>query len=82
ILVFNKIDAHQYVQKEEDDLTPLTKENLSLDTLKRTWMRNLHNNCIFISAQKKDNVDEFRQMLYDKVKEMHIKRYPYNNLLF
>ena len=82
ILVFNKIDAHRHVQKEEDDLTPVTKENLSLDELKKTWMSKLHNNCIFISAQDKENIEEFKQMLYDKVKEMHVKRYPYNNLLY
>lgn len=82
ILVFNKIDAYRYVKKDEDDLTPATKENMSLEVMKRTWMSKLNNSCIFVSAQNRENMEEFKQMLYDKVKEMHIKRYPYNNLLF
>lgn len=82
LLVFNKIDAYQYIPKEEDDLTPMTKENMSLEMLKNTWMNDLHSNCIFISAQDKQNIEEFKETLYQMVKEMHIKRYPYNNLLF
>lgn len=82
LLVFNKIDAFKYTPKEEDDLTPSTRDNLSLDEIKRTWMKNMNNNCIFISAAKKLNVDEFKSTLYKLVKEMHIKRYPYNNFLY
>lgn len=82
LLVFNKIDAFSYTPKEEDDLTPSTRENLSLEEIKRTWMKNLNNNCIFISAGKKQNVEELRSTLYDLVKEMHAKRYPYNNFLY
>jgi GTPase len=82
ILVFNKIDAFSYVQKDEDDLTPVTRENLSLEEIKRTWMKNLNASCIFISAAKKQNVDELKNVLYDIVKEMHVKRYPYDNLLY
>lgn len=82
IMVFNKIDLFSYVKKDEDDLTPATKENMSLEEVKRTWMKNLHEACVFISAGKKENVDELRALLYNMVKEMHIKRYPYNNLLY
>lgn len=82
LVVFNKIDAFKYVPKEEDDLTPTKQENLSLEEIKRTWMRNLHHNCIFISAVNKDNMDEFKSTLYKLVKDMHIKRYPYNNFLY
>lgn len=82
ILVFNKIDAFSYVHKDEDDLTPIKKENLSLDEIKNTWMKSLNNPCIFISAQNKENIDEFRKTIYDMVKTIHIKRYPYNNLFY
>ena len=82
ILVFNKIDAFEFVQKEEDDLSPATKENLSLDDLKRSWFSKMHENCIFISAQQKQNIDELRSLMYCKIKEIHIQRYPYNDFLF
>ena len=82
ILVFNKIDAFKYDKKDEDELTPSTRANLSLDDLKKSWMSNLNNNCVFISATDKDNVEEFKKLVYDKVKELHIKRYPYNNFLY
>lgn len=82
ILVFNKIDAFKYVKKDEDDLTPMTKENISLEELEKTWMSRLHHQCVFISAQKKEHVAEFKQMVYDVVKEIHIKRFPYNNLFY
>ena len=82
LLVFNKIDAFSYTPKEEDDLTPTTRENLSLEDIKRTWMKHLNNNCIFISAANKENVEELRSTLYKLVKDMHAKRYPYNNFLY
>jgi GTP-binding protein HflX len=82
ILVFNKMDAFSYIKKDDDDLTPLVKENISLDEIKNTWMKNLNTRCLFISAQKKLNIDEFKKTLYDFVKELHIKRYPYHNLLY
>jgi len=82
ILVFNKIDAFSFVQKDEDDLTPIKRENHSLQDLKRTWMGKNNNPCIFISATNKDNIDSFRTLIYDTVKQMHVKRYPYNNLLY
>ncbi len=82
ILVFNKTDAFTYTHKDEDDLSPSTKENMPLEEVKKTWMKGLNNPCIFISAQTKDNVDELKKTLYDLVKELHVKRYPYHNLLY
>lgn len=82
IIVFNKIDAFSYVQKDEDDLTPIKRENISLEELKKTWMAKMNNNCIFISATNKTNIEELKDMLYNKVKEIHIERYPYNDFLF
>jgi GTP-binding protein HflX len=82
IMVFNKIDLFRHVPKDEDDLTPSTKENMTLEEVKNTWMKNLHETCIFISAEKRQNVEELRSKIYNMVKEMHIKRYPYNNLLY
>ena len=82
ILVFNKIDAFSYTPKEEDDLTPKTKENISLDELKNTWMSKLNENCIFISAHERSNIDEFKALLYQKVKEIHITRFPYNDFIY
>lgn len=82
LLVFNKIDAFTFDKKDDDDLTPITKHNLSLEDLKKTWMSKLHSDCIFISAANKQNLEEFRKILYDKIKDMHQKRYPYNNFLY
>jgi GTPase len=82
LMVFNKIDAFTFEKKDEDDLTPLTKHNLSLEELKKTWMSNLHSECIFISATNKQNIEEFRKVLYDRIKELHQKRYPYNGFLY
>lgn len=82
IMVFNKIDAFTYIVKDADDLTPVQKENYSLDELKKTWMASGHNRTVFISAKKKENIEELRTLLYEEVKRIHIKRYPYNNFLF
>ena len=82
ILIFNKIDAFKYVKKDEDDLTPATRENLSLEELKKSWMSNLDEIPLFISAQEKDNIIDFKQTVYDVVKEIHIKRFPYNSLFY
>lgn len=82
ILVFNKIDAFTYVPQDEDDLTEKKRENYSLDELKQTWMSRMDDNCIFVSAGKKLNIEELKKMLYDKVKEIHIQRFPYNDFLF
>lgn len=82
LIVFNKIDAYTYVQKEEDDLTPFTKENMSLENLKQTWMGKLDNESIFISALNKINFNDLKDLLYLRIKELHTKRYPYNNFLY
>lgn len=82
MIVFNKIDAYTWVEKEEDDLTPMTKENITLDELKRTWMGKLSDNCMFISAKEKQNIDELREVLYKKVRELHVQKYPYNDFLY
>ena len=82
IMVFNKIDAFTYTPKEEDDLTPESRENMPLEELKKTWMGKLHDNCIFISAKKRQNIDELKALLYERVKEIHVERYPYNDFLF
>ena len=95
LLVFNKIDAYTWVEKEEDDLTPATKENVTLDELKRTWMAKLSRQgdketgssghyleCLFISAKEKENIDELREILYKRVRELHVQKYPYNDFLY
>jgi len=82
ILIFNKIDKFSFVPKEEDDLTPRTQENISLDELKATWMNQLPDKCIFISAKDKTNIDELKSMMYQRVKEIHVTRFPYNDFLF
>ena len=82
LIVFNKIDQYTFTQKDEDDLTPATKENISLEELKKTWMAKANNGAIFISALNKTHFDDLRTLLYDRIKELHIKRYPYNNFLY
>ena len=82
IVVFNKIDNFTYVPKEEDDLTPIQRENLSLADLEKTWMARLGEDCIFISARNRENIDALRALLYDRIKAIHIQRYPYNDFLF
>ena len=82
IMVFNKVDAFTFVPKEDDDLTPRTRENIDLDELKQTWMAKLQDNCIFISAKQRTNIDELKAMLYERVKQIHITRFPYNDFLF
>ena len=82
MIVFNKIDAYTWVEKEVDDLTPMTKENITLDELKRTWMAKLSDNCMFISARERQNIDELREVLYKKVRELHVQKYPYNDFLY
>ncbi|KAA3650261.1 MAG: GTPase HflX [Bacteroidetes bacterium] len=80
IMVFNKIDAYTYIKKEEDDLTPETKKNLSLNDLEKTWMAKENYPCIFISAEKKINIDEFKDLLYDEIKGLHVRIYPHRML--
>ena len=82
VLVFNKIDAYTYTPKEEDDLTPATKENMSLDDLKKSWIAKANTPCIFISARDKTGVDKLRSDLYGMVREIHAGRYPFNNFLY
>ena len=82
ILVFNKIDAFTYKPKDEDDLTPRTRENVSLEELKSTWMAKMNDNCVFISAKNAINIDELKQKIYEKAKEIHIARFPYNDFLY
>lgn len=82
MIIFNKIDNYHWVEKEEDDLTPATKENITLEELKKTWMAKEHDNCLFISAKQKENIEEFREVLYKKVRELHVQKYPYNDFLY
>lgn len=82
ILVFNKIDAFHYTPKDPDDLTPRTRENISLKEFEETWMAKMNNNCVFISAKDKINIDKLKEMLYEKAKEIHSERFPYNDFLF
>ena len=82
IVVFNKVDAFTYTPKEEDDLTPIQRENLSLEDLQKSWMSRLGDDCIFISARNKQNIDALRTLMYDRIKAIHIQRYPYNDFLF
>ncbi|HHN48379.1 MAG TPA: GTPase HflX [Bacteroidales bacterium] len=82
LLVFNKIDAYQWVEKDEFGAMPVTKENYSLEYLKRTWMAKSNSSCVFISATNKTNIDEFKQMLYQIARDIHKERYPKNNFLF
>ena len=82
MLVFNKIDNYSWTEKDPDDLTPVRKENISLDDLKKTWMAKLNDDCIFVSAKNRDNIDEFRDVLYRKVRQLHVQKYPYNDFLY
>ena len=81
-LVFNKIDAYTYIEKEPDDLTPATRENLSLEELKKSWIAKANTPCIFLSAIEKINIEKFRTDLYGMVREIHAGRYPFNNFLY
>ena len=80
-LVFNKIDAYSYIKKDEDDLTPITRANWSLEELMNTWMAK-NADCIFISAKERTNIEELRRKIYDRVRELHVQRFPYNDFLY
>ena len=82
VLVFNKIDNYHWVEKEADDLTPMTRENVTLDELRRTCMAKMSDNCLFISARERENIDHFRDVLYRKIRELHVQKYPYNDFLY
>lgn len=82
IVVFNKIDAFTHVEKDTDDLTPKVRQNISLEELEQSWMSKLKDNCIFISAREKTNIDELKSLIYEKAKGIHIQRFPYNDFLY
>ena len=83
MLVFNKIDAYTWVEKEEDDLTPRTRENVTLDELMQTWMARMgEGDCLFISARERRNMVELKDWLYKRVRELHVQKYPYNDFLY
>lgn len=82
MIIFNKIDNYHWIEKDPDDLTPENKENITLEELKKTWMSNLNANCLFISARNKKNIEEFKDVLYKKVRELHVQKYPYNDFLY
>ena len=82
MIVFNKIDAYTWTPQDDDDLTPPTRENVSLEQLQKTWMARLNDNCLFISAREKENIDTLREVLYRKVRELHVQKYPYNDFLY
>lgn len=82
IMVFNKVDAFSYVPKDDDDLTPRTRENISLDELKASWMARMNDNCVFISAKKGINIDELKDKIYERAREVHLSRFPYNDFLY
>lgn len=82
MIIFNKIDAYTWVEKDADDLSPVTRENISFDDLSRTWMTRLEGACLFISAKERKNIETLRQVLYDKVRQLHVQKYPYNDFLF
>ena len=83
LMVFNKIDAYRYVEKEADDLTPMTKENWTLEMLEHSWLSKENGaRTVFISAGERVNIDRLREMMYDEIKGIHAVRYPYNNFLY
>ncbi len=82
MVVFNKVDAFTHVEKEEDDLTPKTRENITLEELKQTWMSKLADNCIFISARERQNIETLKDTIYKRVCELHVQKYPYNDFLY
>ena len=82
MVIFNKVDAFTYVQKDEDDLTPKTRENITLEELKESWMGKLADNCLFISARERQNIDNLKDIIYKKVCELHVQKYPYNDFLY
>lgn len=81
-VIFNKIDAYTWVEKDADDLTPVTRENVTLDELMRTWMAKLGDDCVFISAVRRTNIEALRELLYARVRELHVRKYPYNDFLY
>ena len=82
MVVFNKIDAYTWVEKEEDDLTPPTRENITLDELQKTWMARMGDDCLFISAREKTNIEGLRTTFYNRVRQLHVQKYPYHDFLY
>ncbi|MCQ2292928.1 MAG: GTPase HflX [Bacteroidaceae bacterium] len=82
LIIFNKMDAYSWQEKDPADLSPATKENISLEELQQTWMAKLPGDCIFISARERQNIDALRQLIYDRVRQLHVQKYPYNDFLF
>lgn len=82
LLIFNKIDAYQWEPKDEDDLTPMTRRNISLEELERTWMAKTSDEYIFISAAKRQNIDALKKLLYKRIRQLHVQKYPYNDFLY
>ena len=82
LMVFNKMDAYEWTEKDPDDLTPATRENVSLNELQHTWMARLGDDCIFISARERLNIDNLKDLFYSRVKQLHVQKYPYNDFLF
>lgn len=82
MIVFNKIDAYTWIEKDKDDLTPSTKENISLEQLQQTWMARSEHECVFISARERTNIEELREKFYARIRELHVQKYPYNDFLF
>ena len=82
MMIFNKIDNYHWVEKEADDLTPATRENITLAELRRTWMARMGDSCLFISAKEKLNIDEMRTAIYKRVRQLHVQKYPYNDFLY
>ena len=82
MMIFNKIDAYTWVEKEPDDLTPSTKENITLEELQKTWMAKMGDDCLFISAREKVNINQLRDTIYKKVRELNVQKYPYNDFLY
>ena len=82
MILFNKVDAYTWVEKDDDDLTPATKENIPLEDLMKTWMARMGEDCIFISARERTNIDELKEIIYNKVRELHVQKYPYNDFLY
>jgi GTP-binding protein HflX len=82
IVLFNKTDAYTWIEKEADDLTPATRENITMEELQRTWMGRLNGECLFVSALKKTGIENMKKVLYDRVKQLHVQKYPYNDFLY
>ncbi|MBQ4357794.1 MAG: GTPase HflX [Paludibacteraceae bacterium] len=82
VMLFNKIDAFRYTPKEEGDLTPRKRENISLEEFKETWIAKMHNNCMFVSAKEKRNIEALKSLMYKNIREIHVQRFPYNDFLY